>query len=556
MLVRVLGSLSLLTLVGLTAVGCAADAEEEDAESEGAVTVSNIANARVTEQSRFRREGRLDAKNDGRTVGSWRVNGFGGTKVRIEVKPKSGGFAPLVALAGPIPGDEGKIVVAKRGTKARGVVLETSLEARGAYRILVGTQASFEGRSGEAGDFEISYRCVSGCELPELSLSEVVTDLQRTVGQQQLKGAIDGLVTSRVPEGEGRTALLASVGALLENPRAIEENGLPVVPIRMGSIAQGFIEPGAPSATPAAPKTFELGKIGESCQPHRSDPAAAREILPGLTRADVPDYSYDDCSLAKLEGLADAFNALAMQNGSAVVDGDARYTTVSDLASALLAKGHRIVLDNARYYADFLGLNYKGKSVRAPVYVDTGIPLTGGGTLRTPAPHAHHNIWIRGPQFDGQLMFYMGTDSGTAFRVKKSIGRAWSGERVTYEIDSATKSADVVRVLGVAGDLRKKWQTAGANLPLQGYGKLGVCTDSSAILEHAYRGSVTLYPLANPETGANADAIDRILASMPNDIGATPAPDAVTRLGASIPFDDVSKVPFPAFTRGWAKVAR
>ena len=85
-------------------------------------------------------------------------------------------------------------------------------------------------------------------------------------------------------------------------------------------------------------------------------------------------------------------------------DGAATYTTAADLVSALMKSGHHVTVDNARYYADFLGLNYKGASVRAPVWMDTGIALPGGGTLKTPAPHAHHNFYVSGPREQSSML--------------------------------------------------------------------------------------------------------------------------------------------------------
>jgi hypothetical protein len=559
--------LSSILLSSIVAVGCAAPSAEEIADGDSeAITLASLENAAVVETGRFRHEGKASGAQDGKHVAAYRFNGFGNTKVKIHVDAKDGAFAPTVALAGPIPGSETKVVVAKRGTRANGVTLEATLEARGAYRLIVGTQSALAGRDGDAGRFDVSFTCVDKCDLPEVTLGEMLRDMKSRQGDAAVRAGLEQLVATRIADADLRGKVLAGLLDVLARG-ADDKAASPVIPMSMLGVAQGLFEHAPPPRTTAeAPRalTVELSKIGEGCRVTRSKLEPVSPRLPGLSMSDVADYSYDDCALAKLEGLAAAFNALSMQDGSAVLDGKdgkERITSVADLVRALLRKGHRVVLDNARYYADFLGLNYNGASVRASVWMDTGLSLPAGGTLRIPAPNAHHNIWISGPMFDGQLKFYMGVDSGTAFRAQAGVPRAWSGGRVSYTIDAATNEADVLKLLSLAGDLRKKWQTAGASLPMLGYGRLGVCTDSTAILEHAVKGTITLFPLAHPVTDARADAIDRELAALPSDLGTLDSTiphrdDALRRIEATIPFERVSDVPFPAFREQWAQIRR
>jgi hypothetical protein len=247
-------------------------------------------------------------------------------------------------------------------------------------------------------------------------------------------------------------------------------------------------------------------------------------------------------------------NGLAMDNGSAVVDGDKRYTTIDDAVRALVASGHRIQIDNARYFADFLGLAYNGATVRAPVWVDTQIPLPDGGTLKMPAPHAHHNIYVSGPLVNAHLKFYMGIDNGTAFRVQSNITRHWSGGNPVYTYDSNADADKVVKLLSLGGALRKKWMAAGADKPALGYGTIGVCTDSTAIVEYAMEGTVTLFPLAHPKSDAAADDIDAILAKLPSDVDGFDPASALARIKSTMPFASLDDVPFKPFVASMKKL--
>jgi|GEM_PF-4339696 len=535
--------------------GCAAEAEGEDvAQGEGElVSPAALARVPVVERGRFRGEGRTTGTQDGTGLASYRFNAFGSAKVTIAVRAKDAAFAPTVVVAGPIPGKENVPVVQRRGTKQGGVELDVTLPEPGAYRILVGTTSALGGRRGEPGTFDVAFTCKAGCTLPEVTLRDVLAALVADVGKSSVEAGLRELLAAHVTDADLRARLSSQLLGAANG--AVDPNAaVPVVPMSVVGVAQGLFEH-APSGD--APRRVderldvELADLGKDCKVTRAVTKEISSALPGLAIAEVPDYSIDDCALARLEGLAAALNALSLDNGSVVRDGAERYTTVADLSRALVRQGHTLVVDNARYYADFLGLSYKGATVRAPVWVDTGIPLPNGGTLRTPAPHAHHNVYVSGPRFDGQLKFFMGVDGGTSFRVQSNVPRQWSGGRVEYAVSSADAIDDVILLLSTAGELRKKWHSAGASLPMQGYGRLGVCTDSTAVLEHRLRGTVTLFPLAHPPSDARGDAIDAALAALPSDLDGFERADALRRIDKTIPFANVDDVPFPAFVSAW-----
>jgi hypothetical protein len=546
----------LALLLIASSAACAAESADVASDASEAQSTVDLSRAKIVEATRFRHAGQASGVQDGASVASYRFNGFGGTKVKITVKPQGKAFAPTVVLAGPIPGDDAKVVLQRKGTAASGVTFETTLDARGAYRLLVGTREAFAGASGSAGAFDVAFTCEAGCDLPEVTLGDVLADVKSQMGADGAKAGLEQLVAAQVADPDLRAKITSGLLDVLARGTS-EDVAEPVIPMSMLGVAQGIFEHAPPPKTVAeAPKPIdvELGQIGADCKVSRGGPAKdLTSSIPGLSISDVPDYTYDDCALARIEGLAAALNALSLDDGSVVRDGDAKYASVGDLVTALVQKGHTITLDNSRYFADFVGLNYKGATVRAPVWIDTAIPVPGGGTLKMPAPHAHHNVWIKGPEFDGQLKFYMGVDNGTAFRAQSTIPRAWSGGKATYTIEAED---DVVKVLSLAGQLRKKWLAAGKDLPMMGYGRIGVCTDSTAILEYALKGTATLFPLAHPKSDASADEIDRILGKLPSDTSGFDADDALRRIGATIPFENVSDVPFKPFRDAWSALGK
>ena len=95
----------------------------------------------------------------------------------------------------------------------------------------------------------------------------------------------------------------------------------------------------------------------------------------------------------------------------------------------------------------------------------------------------------------------MGVTDGTAFRAYVAAPRAsWQGGRPQYTYNSGTDNATIVQVMQTASDLRYKWMTAAAaqSLPIEGYGTLGVCMDSAAVIEYQTRESDHALPAGAP----------------------------------------------------------
>lgn len=545
--------LLLTTAVAFGAVACSQEIADDEESDQDVVSI-DVSKAKVVEAGRFVKEGHAERALEASSVTSLRMNGFGKTRIQVTARSADGSFAPVLAVEGPIPGKP-KVVASKIGRKATGATLDVVLEERGAYRILVGTSSSFKGKAGAAGGVVVDAKCVENCALPEIPLADVLADLKSKVGAETLERALDAHLAQSVQDPDLRAKIAGGVHQAVAG--GADVSTLPIVPMSALGAAQVIFDhaPSKGEKPAEGPSVVSLDDVKKDCKVERSALSPVNAALPGLEYGEPADYSYDDCSLARLEGLARALNSVSLGNGGALVDGDARYESVDAVVRMLVESGHRVVVDNSRYYADFLGLNYQGKTIMAPVWVDTGITIPGGGTLRIPAPHAHHNVFVDGPVFRGQLKFYLGAfGGGTAFRAQSNLTRHWSGGRAQYTYDSAKDAEKVVKILSLAGGLRKKWQAEGRSLPNDGYGTLGVCTDSTAVLEQAMEGKVTLFPLAHPKVETPKDDLDRVLQKLPSDLAGFEPGDATRRIRSSIPFDTLEEVPFPAVRAGLSKL--
>jgi hypothetical protein len=515
----------------------------------GGVTLS------VVEAGRFRGDGVEKGTFDGQRLLAYRIASFGKTRVRVTLK--SDAFDPALAVDGPVPESSGAVVAFDDdGGGGTASALELTLD-EGIYRLVVGSYEAFAGETPVGGAFTLEFACLDDCALHQLSLSEMLNALVADHGAQ----LVDDLVGSSVPALFADTQLVQDVTsqaqALLQQT-TFDVDAFPVIPLSAVALAQGLIEPffSETPAPPPGPVTFDLDQmLTAGCTPTWPGLEPVTTAIPDLTRGGVPDHRFDDCALARAQQLADVLNNLALENGSKVVHGADSYGTVEAAVRGLIDAGHAIEIENNRYYADFIGLYYKGKSVAAPLWLDTGIKNKKGVSVKVPATHAHYHIKIRGPLIDAELAFYMGIPGGTTFRAAAHYPRTWSGIRTQYRTSSQEDPEKVVKMFVTAAKLRKKWHQEGSGLPVEGYGQLGVCLDSTAVIEQVLEGTATLFPLAHPVVTAPEDEIDAILAKIPSDLGGTGGGTAVQRLLTSQPFDtaagvDLTKMPFPTMKSG------
>ncbi|MCB9524446.1 MAG: hypothetical protein H6702_13895 [Myxococcales bacterium] len=471
---------------------------------------------------------------------SWRFNTFPGTRAKITVTSPDGDLDPVVVVRGPIPQDLQATVAWNddRSPDEFTAEVEVTADATGAFEVVAGTYGQLQLGQATPGRLTVDFQCLAACELPQIPLATVLEQF----GEPAVQGALGQVLPTLFPDPATAAAVEAQVSAFF----AGDQDVFPVVTLAHLGAAQPLLELAAQApAPPPEPVTFDLGELlTKRCTVERTTRSPLHPDLPAeLTRGGWPDYALDDCTVQRQRDFAEVLNNLALDNGSAVVSGPTRYESVEDVFVALIDAGHHVRVENNRYFANFLSLNLGPASVIAPVWLDTGLPLADGGTLPIPAPHSHHDVFVTGPLVNARLMYYMGTDNGVSFRSVETLRPDWVGERTLYTYDSADDADRVVRLMTLAGRLRKVWTERGQGLPALGYGQLGVCNDSTAVLELEAEGSVSLYPLAQPGVeGAPQDQVDALLAQLPQDL-AGPDATALTRIGLTLPY---TGAPLPA----------
>ena len=106
---------------------------------------------------------------------------------------------------------------------------------------------------------------------------------------------------------------------------------------------------------------------------------------------------------AESQRLADTLNRLAANGLDGVRTENAQWnaertpSTPEELISAIMETGNSVVVNDARYFANFGHLHFKGQDVMMPFYVNPQIMVPGTrAPLLVPVSHAEYEWHIRG----------------------------------------------------------------------------------------------------------------------------------------------------------------
>ena len=217
--------------------------------------------------------------------------------------------------------------------------------------------------------------------------------------------------------------------------------------------------------------------------------------------------------------------------------GDKNFSSVSGFLSALEAEGVSIMVADRRYFANFGDLRYEHnglrREVRTPIYVDTGLKLTGGKTLVLPVTHSELDIYLRG-KVNADLTFFFGMDGLSSFRTNAAGNMRWTGGRTVKTYTGAGAIALLERAAWVHRGMKAKAQ----DLPQGGYGPLGDCNDINAFVTGR-----PAYPMTRtPALFAGGTGLDSASNALPYDLLSPPSPAVVLD---SLPFERISDIPFP-----------
>ncbi len=437
---------------------------------------------------------------------AYRVESHGGTRLSLEL---AGGS---LEVEGPLAGDGDDVPVGAGPRVAEGPGrLDVTLADKGVYRVIA-----------RASGGTLVAACTATCERRAVPISALVAEARASGRLDALVQLLDRTLASYIPDAELRARLDAQLRDAVASADYAALERFPTVPLAAVSTLRPALGL-APAHEPAADLRVE-GELSELLGPCKADRGVGAPIdprLPGVVYGHYPNRALTACQAARSEKLAQVLTSLSVGNGSFVRYRGAEHRSPAALVRALLASGHRIEVRNERTYANFLSaaLADRDADLRWPVWVDSGLPMPSGGTLSVPVGHSQHAWRISGPDVDARVMFFLGM-YGAAFFGQTSVRPGWTGEIAR---DVTTDAQRVVATIDASARYlarnRVERVTVAAGLPADGYGFLGVCNDSNAVVERLTMGTVTTFPLlrARAADAALEDGLDEIVRGLPHD---------------------------------------
>ncbi len=325
--------------------------------------------------------------------------------------------------------------------------------------------------------------------------------------------------------------------------------------------------PGAPASalTPEQMKTYiDLGDYSTehaetislnsaSTLPGFTTEGIVTNLGAGVVRGDGPNPALAP-EHAESQRMADVLNRLSV-NGvhgyapATVTISNKAANTPSELIAALISSGHTVTVVDARYFANFGHLHYKGQDVMMPFWINSQILIPGTKRpLLVPVSHAEYEWTIRGPKINADVSWYFGIDGKAEFRTMDTLDQAWVLGRHAHTYTGAD-AIEVTRLAGLMTVAYLHLHAAHPELPFGGYYALGVCQDSVAAIERKMTGHATLFPNTADDALFNdpQDAeVNALMAAIPKDRnGGPPSPE---RIFGSLPTTDLAMITIPGLS--------
>ncbi len=223
----------------------------------------------------------------------------------------------------------------------------------------------------------------------------------------------------------------------------------------------------------------------------------------GVVRGDGPNaLAAEHAASARLAYVLNrlSVNTLPGARPFTAMVGNASAHTPEQLLTALLSTGHTVTVHDARYFANFGHLHFRGQDVMMPFWVNTelAVPGTGGlfrraRPLLVPVTHAEYEWQVRGPVVNADVSHYFGVDGKAEFRTMDTLDQTWVGRRFAHTY-TGPQALEVTRLTGLLTLAYMHLHAARPALPFGGYYTLGVCQDPVSAIEFRMTGHSTLFP--------------------------------------------------------------
>lgn len=286
--------------------------------------------------------------------------------------------------------------------------------------------------------------------------------------------------------------------------------------IESGGTALRALMPVGPSLSPQTNENSNKAIIFDISNP-TDCPALPYEtkVLPSGLRVISGLPRKDTCSLKLSKIYQDLLNQILKEGEVLYTFGGRHFKSRSleSFFSNLEQNGFEIEISYRTYLAPFVRLYeaegdpYEAENeIPLALWLKTGVQTKSKRDVVVPAPHSEVFFKIKASESEfqrsseAQFKIYF-SDKGFVFDDEDLFLPHWAGLRSLEVVDAKDRE----NLLGILSDLHKTYEIfksqAPQNLPLGGFGLLGVCNDGSALAMRALRGMdfVAPFPLVRTD---------------------------------------------------------
>ncbi|KAL7529545.1 hypothetical protein ACHAXR_004049, partial [Thalassiosira sp. AJA248-18] len=178
-----------------------------------------------------------------------------------------------------------------------------------------------------------------------------------------------------------------------------------------------------------------------------------------------------------------------------------------DLIQALVDTGHKVEVCHRVQLSNF-GFQFCVKeddgsftAIPTTIMARTGIERTSDNQpVYFCAPHGGMDVWISGPLIGKErpcwLQFYVSAAGSCSFHPDHGQDAPWNAKKPLADVYSHENGIRAIRMCAMVAITFNRIATD-FTLPCGGYGILGVCNDSSTLIDYALHGKTNAYPLVS-----------------------------------------------------------
>ena len=381
--------------------------------------------------------------------------------------------------------------------------------------------------------------CLSSCGRKEITVGQFVNQMS----SEELaffSEKLERFLKFRLNENESSLYLIKKIVAYLDQKKEGPFSRFPTLPPvfklndyrKLLSMAAGKMDrrSGNGDEVELAEQWREVVKSFESNE--RPEPSPISEETPHIRYGHFVSSSVSLKMVAQNNALAAVMNKLAEQKGYKlkipIFKGkNISVSSLDEFLDALWKTNHHVEVRDERSFANFLSFTSGEKYIRWPVWFKTQVFDKKNEELIFPSPHSQFVWQITGPEINARVNFFLGI-SGVGFFPKFDEERPqWNGFRSKYQMtDDTLKNRTQIRqaTYNAEAYLRRVRQEAklyAEDYPADGYGFVGICNDSSSVIESAFSDVPTFYPLFRSPKLFHESRVDDKLGSalsiLPND---------------------------------------